>query len=136
MFTGTAQLPEFMARSEIVVCLLPLTGETRDLINARTLSWLPRGACFINVARGAIVVDADLLAALDSGALAGATLDVFREEPLPDDHPYWSHPRVTVMPHIAAITQVKTAARTLAATLAAFERGATPAHVVDRRRGY
>ncbi len=135
-FAGVEQLPEFLRRTEILVCLLPLTPSTENIINSATLAHLPRGAYFINVARGQHVVDADLLAALDSGQLAAATLDVFREEPLPGQHPFWVHPRITVVPHIAAITQVKTAARTLAANLNRCLAGAAPVNVVDRRRGY
>jgi glyoxylate/hydroxypyruvate reductase A len=135
-YAGSGELDAFLERTEILVCLLPLTPDTEGLIDARTLARLPRGACLINVARGQHVVDADLLAALDSGHVAGATLDTFRVEPLPAEDPYWSHPRVTVVPHVAAITQVKSAARTLAASVAALARGELPAHTVDRSRGY
>lgn len=135
-FAGVEQLPEFLRRTEILVCLLPLTPSTENIINNANLAHLPRGAYFINVARGQHVVDADLIAALDSGQLAAATLDVFREEPLPAEHPFWVHRRITVAPHIAAITQVKTAARTLAANLNRCLAGDAPANVVDRRRGY
>lgn len=135
-YSGWAALPTFLSRTDILVCLLPLTPETENVIDRERLALLPRGACLINVARGQHVVDADLIAALDSGHLAGATLDTFREEPLPTDHPYWAHPKITVMPHVAAITQIKSAARTLAANIAALHRGETPAHVVDRARGY
>lgn len=135
-YAGAGELRTFLARTEILVCLLPLTADTENLIDRDTLAALPRGAYLINVARGQLIVDADLLAALDSGQLAGATLDVFRAEPLPSDHPYWTHPRVTVVPHVAAITQIKSAARTLAANVAALRRGETLAHAVDRSRGY
>lgn len=136
VFSGWEELPSFLARTEILVCLLPLTGETENLINRETLALLPRGACLINVARGQHVVDADLLAALDSGQLAGATLDTFREEPLPSGHPFWTNAGITVVPHVAAITQVRSAARTLAANVAALRRGEALAHAVDRTRGY
>jgi glyoxylate/hydroxypyruvate reductase len=135
-FAGVDQLPQFLQRTEILVCLLPLTASTENIINRDTLAQLPRGAHFINVARGQHVVDADLLAALDSGQLAGATLDVFRDEPLPAQHPFWAHPRIMVVPHIAAITQVKTAARTLAANVRRCQAGEPLANVVDRSRGY
>jgi glyoxylate/hydroxypyruvate reductase A len=135
-YSGRGQLPAFLARTEILVCLLPLTPETTDILNAQRLAQLPKGAYVINVARGQHIVDADLLAALDSDQLAGATLDVFREEPLPAGHPYWTHPKVTVVPHIAAITQVKTAAATLAANVRRAMRGEPLANVVDRSRGY
>ena len=103
-----------LERSEILVCLLPLTRETEGILDATTLGALPRGAHLINVARGAHVVDEELLALLDSGHIAGATLDVFRTEPLPDDHPFWTYPQVMVMPHAAAWTLPKTAASTVA----------------------
>ena len=88
------------------------------------------------MARGQHVVDADLIAALDAGQIAHATLDVFREEPLPAEHPFWRHPRITVVPHISAITQVKTAARTLAANVRRVVAGQAPLNIVDRQRGY
>lgn len=135
-FAGSADLPRFLGRTRILVCLLPLTPQTDGIINRDTLSMLPRGAFLINAARGRHVVDEDLIEALDSGQLAGATLDTFRTEPLPADHPFWTHSRITVVPHIAAITQVKTAARTLAANVRALLAGRAPAHEVDRARGY
>lgn len=135
-FAGTEELRPFLERTEILVCLLPLTPQTDGIVNRDTLSLLPRGAFLINAARGRHVVDEDLIAALDSGQIAGATLDTFREEPLPVDHPFWSHPRITVVPHIAAVTQVRTAARTLAANVRAMLAGRAPAHEVDRTRGY
>jgi glyoxylate/hydroxypyruvate reductase A len=136
MYAGTEQLDKFLARTEILVCLLPLTPDTAGIINARNLSLLPSSAFFINVARGQHVVDVDLLAALDSGHIAGATLDVFQTEPLPPDHRYWDHPRVTVVPHMAAVTQIKTAARTLAGNVRRVLAGEPIADVVDRVRGY
>ncbi len=136
MFAGAAQLGAFLARTEILVCLLPLTQDTAGIINARNLALLPRGAFFINVARGQHVVDADLLAALDSGHVEGATLDVFQTEPLPLEHRYWVHPRVTVVPHMAAVTQIKTAAHTLAGNVRRVLAGEPLPHAVDRARGY
>lgn len=135
-FAGAAELPQLLRRAEILVCLLPLTPDTDAIINRKTLAQLPRGAFVINVARGQHVVDADLIEALDSGQLAGATLDAFRVEPLPAEHPFWAHPKITVVPHIAAITQVRTAARTLANNLRSLLDGKRPAHIVDRTRGY
>lgn len=126
----------FLRDIEILVCLLPLTPETRGIIDAALLAKLPRGACLINVARGGHVVDADLLAALDSGQIAGATLDVFNEEPLPAPHPYWQHPKVIVVPHSSALTQPKTASRTLAANLRRVIQGEPAEYIVDRSRGY
>lgn len=135
-FAGIQELRDFLQRTEILVCLLPLTPQTDGIINRDTLAMLPRGAFLINAARGRHVVDEDLVAALDSGQLAGATLDTFRTEPLPTDHPFWTHPRITVVPHIAAVTQVRTAARTLAANVRAMLTGRAPSHQVDRARGY
>ncbi len=101
VFHGAEGLGPFLAETEILACVLPLTDETRGIINKDTLAGLPAGAAVINVARGGHVVDADLLAALDSGHIVGAALDVFNEEPLPTDHPYWDHPKVLMTPHIA-----------------------------------
>lgn len=109
-FFGQAQLPAFLQQSDILVCLLPLTRETENIINRDTLAQLPQGAYIINVARGGHVVEADLLAALDSGHIAGAALDVFENEPLPDAHPFWGHARVRVTPHIAGLTRPDSAA--------------------------
>ena len=135
-FAGWDQLPDFLARTEILVCLLPLTVDTANILNGERLALLPKAACVINLARGDHIVDADLIAALDSGHLAGATLDVFREEPLPPDHAYWDHPKVTVVPHIAAITQIGTAAETLGANVRRVLAGQPPGNVVSRERGY
>jgi glyoxylate/hydroxypyruvate reductase len=109
VFHGAAQLDAFAARTDILVCLLPLNAETRGIIGAPLLSKLPRGAYVINPARGGHVVDADLIAALDSGHIAGATLDVFHTEPLPADHAFWTHPKITVTPHIASTTNPRSA---------------------------
>lgn len=135
-FAGLSQLPDFLARTEILVCLLPLTADTANILNRERLGLLPKAACIINVARGEHIVDADLIAALDSGHLAGATLDVFREEPLPPNHAYWNHPKVTVVPHIAAITQIRTAAETLACNVRRVLAGQPPGNIVSRERGY
>jgi glyoxylate/hydroxypyruvate reductase len=106
-FHGAAQLEAFAARTDILVCLLPLNDETRGIIGARLLAALPRGAFVINPARGGHVVDAELIAALDSGHIAGATLDVFHTEPLPTEHPFWTHPKITLTPHIASTTNAR-----------------------------
>jgi glyoxylate/hydroxypyruvate reductase A len=135
-YHGRAQLDEFLRRTEILVCLLPLTADTDSIINRRTLAALPRGAFLINVARGRHVVDADLIEALDSGQLAHATLDVFREEPLPSQHPFWSHPKVAVLPHVSAMTHVTTASRTVAANVRLLLAGRPVPDTVDRLRGY
>jgi glyoxylate/hydroxypyruvate reductase A len=133
---GEAALRGFLSRCAVCICLLPATPATRDLIDARRLAWLPRGAHFVNLARGELVVDEDLLAALDSGHLAHATLDVFRTEPLPASHPFWHHPGVTVTPHAAALTQVQDAVAQVAAGIWAIEAGREPPGRVDRARGY
>jgi glyoxylate/hydroxypyruvate reductase len=125
-----------LADSEILVNLLPLTPDTHGLIDAALLRQLPRGASLVNLARGAHVVDADLLAALDNGHLGHAVLDVFHQEPLPAGHRYWTHPAVTVLPHVAAQTDARSAARVVAQHLAAWRRGEPLAHQVDRRTGY
>jgi glyoxylate/hydroxypyruvate reductase A len=133
---GDATLPELLAASDIVVNLLPLTPDTRGLIDARFLAALPHGAGLVNLARGAHVVEADLLAALDSGQLGHAVLDVFSTEPLPGAHPFWAHPAVTVLPHAAALTDPRSAAAVVAANLQALLDGRPIAHQVDRQRGY
>lgn len=125
-----------LARCDIVINLLPLTPATRGLLDARFFAALPRGAAVVNLARGAHVVDADLQAALDSGHLRHAVLDVFHTEPLPADHAWWLHPQVTVLPHAAALTDPRSAAVVAAANLRAACSGAAPAHPVDRQRGY
>jgi glyoxylate/hydroxypyruvate reductase A len=133
---GAQGLDRLLAASGALVCLLPLTAATRGILNARNLALLPEGACVINVARGAHVVDRDLLAALDSGRLAHAYLDVFQVEPLPAGHPYWSHPRVTVTPHIAALTEPRTAVTRVVENLARVRRGEPPLDLVDPAAGY
>jgi glyoxylate/hydroxypyruvate reductase len=133
---GEDQLADFLCGTEILVCLLPLTADTDGLLDARRFAQLPRGAFFVNVGRGRHVVEEDLLAALDTGHVAAATLDVFREEPLPRQHRFWTHPSVTVMPHCAALTQPKTAVRTVLDNLRAHLAGAQLRHVVDVARGY
>jgi glyoxylate/hydroxypyruvate reductase A len=135
-FAGEEGLAQFLREIEILVCLLPLTPETTGIIDAGLLAQLPSGACLINVARGPHVVDRDLLVAIDSGHLAGATLDVFHQEPLRSDHPYWSHPKVIVVPHCSALTQPKTAVRTLVANLRRAINGQTVENIVDIARGY
>jgi glyoxylate/hydroxypyruvate reductase A len=135
-FHGAAGFADFLARSEILVCLLPLTAETRGIINAATLAALPRGAAVINAARGGHVVAVDLLAALDRGHIAYATLDVFDEEPLPPAHPFWRHPRITVTPHVASLTHPATALPYIVDNIRRFQRGEKMLNLVDLDRGY
>lgn len=133
---GNSALPELLAATDILINLLPLTAATRGLLDARLFAALAPGAGVVNLARGAHVVDADLLAALDSGRLHHAVLDVFHTEPLPADHPYWRHPRVTLLPHAAAATDPRSAARVAVANLRALDEGRPLADLVDRARGY
>jgi len=138
-FAGDAQLAEFLSGTQILVDALPLTEETRDLLDRARLSLLPAGGHLINVGRGATIIDEDLLALLDSGHLAGAVLDVFRTEPLPAGHRFWHHPKVTVTPHLSGPTPREPAARQIAEAIAALEGGALPSSLagyVDRVRGY
>lgn len=135
-FAGAEGLDAFLGGTEILVNLLPLTPETEGLVDAGLLAKLPAGASFINGARGAHVVDADLVAALDAGRLDRALLDVFTQEPLPEDSPYWRHPRVSITPHSAAVTNIDTTMEQIMANLAAARAGAPLINVVDTRHGY
>ena len=135
-YAGPAALMPVLATAQIVVNLLPLTPATCGLLNRQTLAAMPRGAGLVNLARGAHVVEADLLEALDSGHLGHAVLDVFHTEPLPAAHPFWCHPKVSVLPHIAAQTDPRSAARVAAANVHALREGRPFENVVDRARGY
>lgn len=132
---GTPLMP-LLARHRIVLNLLPLTPATRGLLDAGFFAALPAQASIVNLGRGAHLVDADLLDALDSGHLRHAVLDVFNTEPLPAGHPYWQHPRVTVLPHAAAATDPRSAAGVVAANLRALREGGEILHCVDVQRGY
>lgn len=134
--SGEEGLRVLLAESEILVLLAPLTAETENLLDTARIGMMKPGAHLINVARGPLIEDAALLAALESGQVGSATLDVFRTEPLPQDHPYWGHASVTVTPHIASITRPETAAKVIVEQVRRFERGEPFAHVVDRAKGY
>lgn len=133
---GAAGLNNLLSRAEILVLLLPLTHETENILNAETLARLPKGAFILNPGRGALIDDAALLGALDRSQIAHATLDVFRTEPLPPDHPFWAHPAVTVTPHIASETRAETASDAIAENISRGESGAPFLYLVDRARGY
>jgi glyoxylate/hydroxypyruvate reductase A len=135
-FAGMAALDDFLAGTRVLVCMLPLTPQTNHLLDRARLARLPAGAYLINVARGALVAEPDLLALIRAGHIAGATLDVFRNEPLPAPHPFWNEPRIVITPHISALTLRADAVRQIAAKIALLERGEAVADVVDRQRGY
>jgi len=135
-FAGDAQLPDFLAGTRVLVCLLPLTPATEGILRRETLARLLPGAYLINVARGGHLVDDDLLALLETGHLAGATLDVFRTEPLPAQHPFWRHPKITVTPHTSARTLREESIAQIAGKIRAMARGEAVRGVVDPARGY
>ncbi len=135
-YAGQAQFAEFLAETRVLVCLLPLTEETRGIMNRETLAQLQPGGYVINVARGAHLVEEDLIPLLDSGQLAGAALDVFRQEPLPAGHPFWRHPKITMTPHTAARTLRDESVAQIAQKIQRLERGEPIAGVVDHHKGY
>jgi glyoxylate/hydroxypyruvate reductase A len=140
-FHASAGLDPFLARTEILVCLLPQTPETVGLLNTALFRKLKRdgtlgGAFLVNAARGALQVEADIVRALDEGVLAGATLDVFQEEPLPPQSPLWTHPKVTITPHNAGDISPRVFAPHVIAQIERFERGLPLENAVDRTRGY
>ena len=135
-YAGGEELPGFLARTDILVCLLPLTGETRGILNASLFERLPRGARLVNVGRGGHLVEADLIGALERGVLSAAVLDVAAQEPLPAGHPFWSHPRILLTPHIASTTAPESAVEFVLETIARHRRGEALPGRVDRERGY
>ncbi len=135
-YAGAEQLPQFLGRCRLLVNLLPLTADTENILNRGNLARLLPGGYVVNVARGAHLVEQDLLDLLDAGRLAGAALDVFRTEPLPAEHPFWRHPKITVTPHTSARTLRDESIAQIARKIAALERGEPIAGVVDRQRGY
>ena len=129
-------LPAFLAQSRVLVCLLPSTTDTLDLLDRKRLMQLPRGAHLVNIARGEIVVDNDLIQLLDDGHLESATLDVFRDEPLPSTHPFWHHPKIIVTPHVSAMTLIEDSVAQVTAKIRRLEQGLAVTGTVDRARGY
>jgi glyoxylate/hydroxypyruvate reductase A len=135
-FAGDEERDAFLKRSDILVCLLPATAQTRGMLNAQTFARLPRGAAVINLARGNLLVDVDLIDALDSEQLSAATLDVTEPEPLPADSPLWRHPRVTITPHIGGVVRSAVSAPIVAANIQRLNRGAPLLNPVDISAGY
>lgn len=135
-YAGKETLAEFLGQSDILICLLPRTPETENVLNSSTLSFLPKGAAIINAARGAMINEADLLRALDTGHLRGAFLDVAVTEPLPESHPFWDHAKIRITPHIAAATRFEESVDQIAENLDRLARGETPRGLVDRQNGY
>jgi glyoxylate/hydroxypyruvate reductase A len=135
-FSGDQGLAGFLAATRVLVNLMPLTPETENMLNHTTLSQLQPGGYVINVARGKHLVDEDLIALIDSGHLAGATLDVFRTEPLPAEHPFWAHPKITVTPHTSARTLREESIAQIVGKIQALQRGESIQGVVDHARGY
>lgn len=133
---GADGLDALLAGTDILVVLLPLTPDTRGFLDAGLLARLPRGACLVHTGRGPQLDHAALVAALDSGHLAGAVVDVTDPEPLPPDHPFWTHPNILLTPHVASVTQPESAARAVIANILLHRAGRDPVGLVDRRRGY
>jgi glyoxylate/hydroxypyruvate reductase A len=136
VFAGREALGAFLEEAHILVCLLPATPETEGIVDAALLAQLPRGAGIVNAARGTHVVLPDLIAALDSGQLCGAVLDAFEMEPLPPEDPAWTHPKITVTPHVASIARRRERARFVADAIAGFEAGGALPNLYDPVRGY
>ncbi|MFK5927560.1 MAG: glyoxylate/hydroxypyruvate reductase A [Desulfuromusa sp.] len=136
VYAGYDALGEFLKKANVLVCLLPLTSETKNILNTQAFSQLPLNAYLINVARGAHLVDADLLSALDSGQLSGALLDVFREEPLPKHHHFWTHPKIAITPHIASVTNPESAAEQIIKNYYRVLSGDHLLNLVDVECGY
>jgi len=135
-FAGFEELPAFLSQCDMLVCALPLTPDTRGILNAEHFAQMPKGAAVINVARGQHLIEEDLIAALDSGYLSAAVLDVFQTEPLPEDSPIWRHPKITATPHIAGITAPSAALAHVEDTIHRVENGEPLINVVDLSRGY
>jgi glyoxylate/hydroxypyruvate reductase A len=136
VFAGSETFKEFLSRSRVVINALPLTPQTENVLDAAAFAAMPKGGCVVNIGRGAHLVDRDLIAALDSGQLDGAMLDVFREEPLPSSHPFWRHPKIVVTPHVAAPTIASEVQAQVIENIRRLERGDPPIGLVDIARGY
>lgn len=130
------ELPVFLKQVNTLICLLPLTEETRDILNRQFFAQLPKASYLINVGRGAHLVEEDLLWAFEQGYLAGAYLDVLRKEPLPADHPFWTHPDIVLTPHIASVTNQENAARQIAENYQRIQKGLLMKNQIDRQKGY
>ena len=135
-FSSNSGLGEFLALSDMLVCLLPLTNETRGILNKDLFSQLPRGAYVINVARGGHLVDDDLIAMIDSGHLSGACLDVYHQEPLSPDHPFWDHPKIFMTPHVASVSDIESVVPQLLENYDRFRSGLPLLNEVSTKRGY
>lgn len=133
---GPSALPDFLAQSDVLICLLPLTNETQGILNSELFNYLPSGAFLINPGRGGHLVDHDLVKALECGQLSGALLDVFHDEPLAKDHPFWQQPKITITPHIAAKSVPGQSADQIVENIKRVEQGQSPAGLVDRLQGY
>jgi len=131
-----SNLLELAACSDVLVCLLPLTSATRNILDKPLFDAMPEGAFLINAARGEHLIEADLLEAISCGKLAGALLDVFRDEPLPADHPFWSEPRIIISPHVAAPSQAEATAAQVVDSLVKLQQGVSPGGHVNRNLGY
>lgn len=136
VYAGAGELDVFLNAADVLICLLPLTPDTANILNKENLLKLPKGAFLINVARGEHLVEEDLLELLETGHLSGASLDVFREEPLPEGHPFWSHPKINVTPHIASVTNPESAVDQILENYDRNQRGEEPLNLVSRTRGY
>ena len=133
---GEAGLSEMLQEMDIHICIMPLTEETTGFFDKAKFSKMKVGAYFINAGRGKHVIEDDLLTAINSGHISGASLDVFEVEPLPDDHKFWDHPHITIWPHVAAQTNPQTASQQIAKALVSFHKGTEPANIVDKKKGY
>lgn len=135
-FAGDQEMDEFLSKSEVVVCLLPLTNETTGILNKELFNKMPQGGYIINVARGQHLVDEDLIDAIDSGKLSGAALDVFHKEPLPTNHPFWQHSKITITPHVASFTKPEAVIPKLVDNFNRMRNGDPLVNAVDLQKGY